>query len=175
MATRAGVTPQLLLLAVCLQAGACSSIYLDAPAPASPPPAPAPGDCRTPAKLFAWFSIRAKTIAWTKGKDASDPGTLTLEFTITDEDRLPRALSNSGTGFLYDLEYSLNGEDGNSFRPTESSGMLAGSEVHAPLNYESSKDGGLKFKIQQGNYSVVLTRKFNGKPLQSFACTLTAQ
>jgi outer membrane lipoprotein SlyB len=114
-------------------------------------------------------------ISWTKGKEVNDFGTLALVFTITNNDRLSRALSNSGSGILYGLDYSVIGEDGTAYAATEPSGALAGNEMHAPIDYQASKDGGVKFKVPKGNYRAVLERKLSGKVAQSFACTLIAQ
>ena len=162
-----------LLIAVCVHASACGTLYPDASSVGSPV---APSDvCYKPTKLFGWLSISANSISWTKGKEVNDVGTLALVFTITNNDRLPHALSNSGSGILYGVDFSVIGEDGTAYAATEPSGTLAGNEINTPIEYQRSKDGGVKFKVPRGNYKVVLERKFNGKVAESFACTLVAQ
>jgi hypothetical protein len=148
---------------------ACSTIDT-----ASPPAIPIPSDCSEPAKLFDWFSVHSKTLSWAKEGSQKEIGTLTIVFTFLNTDRLPRALSNLGTGYLYTIEYSLKGDDGTVYTATDPSGIFAGNEIHAAIEYNISKEGTLKFKVPQGNYTIIFGRKFDGKLMTkyAFSCTI---
>jgi hypothetical protein len=87
----------------------------------------APRDCAETTKLFNTFSMRAKSISWNGLK--SDPAaTLTLELAFDNDKTWPIALSNSGNGVLYTVEFSLHGEKGDSYKPKEASGVTLSSE-----------------------------------------------
>src|SRR5262249_11687064 len=157
---QAKVKLQVLLIAICVQASACGSIYPNSSSVGSL--VPPPHNCFNPTRLFGWFSIRANAMSWTTGKEGKNGDTLALVVTVTTNDRLPGAVSNSGSGILYGLNYSVIGEDGTAYTATEPSGLLAGNDINVPLEYQVSKDGGVKFKVPSGNYTAVLERKFDG-------------
>jgi hypothetical protein len=84
---------------------------------------PAPRPCSEPTKLFGSFTMRAPKISW-KGDKAEASATLTLELSILNDKNFPVALSNSGSGVLYTVDFSLQGEKGGSFAPKEASGIV---------------------------------------------------
>ena len=104
-------------------------------------------------------------------------GTLTIVFAIVNTDRLPRALSNSGGGFFYAVEYFLKADDGTVYAATDPSGIFAGNELHTAMNYHMSKEGTVKFKVPKGNYAVVFGRKYGGKRIAKydFSCTISVR
>jgi hypothetical protein len=79
--------------------------------------------CSEQTKVFNTFTMRAKRIAW-KGDKRDAGATLTLELTFANDKDFPVALSNSGNGVLYTLEFSLKSEKDSSHAPKEASGIL---------------------------------------------------
>jgi hypothetical protein len=131
-----------------------------------------PMDCRESAKLFDWFSLQVKAASWNRDPGPGDDGTLTIVFTIQDTDVLPHALSNSGGGFLYSVEFSLKGDDGTLHAPTDTSGIVT--NVHFGISRDKPEEGTLKFKVRRGNYFLIFARKFDGKPVAKydFSCAM---
>jgi hypothetical protein len=81
-----------------------------------------PRFCSEPVKLFNTFTMRAKRVAW-KG-DRGDPNaTLTLELAFDNDKSFPVALSNSGNGVLYAVEFRLRGERTGIYAPKEAAGV----------------------------------------------------
>src|SRR4051812_28391069 len=104
------------LLAVLLSG--CSSHLLEDVAEVGQLSAPRP--CSEPTKLFGTFTMRATKTSW-----KADPNvTLTLELSVANDKNFPIALSNSGNGVLYTVEFSLQGEKNGSFAPKEASGIV---------------------------------------------------
>ena len=107
------------LLAILLSG--CSSQLLEDVAEVGQLAAPRP--CSEPTKLFGSFTMRSSKISW-KGDRTDASVTLTLELSIANDKNFPVALSNSGSGVLYTVEFSLQGEKGGSFVPKEGSGIV---------------------------------------------------
>jgi hypothetical protein len=101
----------------CLLSG-CTSQLLEDVAEVGQLGAPRP--CTEPTKLFGTFTMRASKATW-KG-DKSD-ATLTLELVFNNDKNFPVALTNSGNGVLYSVEFKLQGEKENSFAPKEAGGV----------------------------------------------------
>ena len=87
----------------------------------------APRPCNEATKLFNTFSMQAKRITW-KGDRGNIAATLTLDIVITNDKRWPIALSNSGQGVFYTIEFVLRGEKGGTFAPKEATGIVLARE-----------------------------------------------
>ena len=83
----------------------------------------APRPCNEATKLFNTFSMQAKRITW-KGDRGNSAATLTLDIVIANDKSWPIALSNSGQGVFYPVEFVLRGEKGGSFTPKEATGIV---------------------------------------------------
>lgn len=112
-------------LLACLLAG-CSAHILEEVGEVS-----APHDCAETTKLFNAFSMRAKSTSW-KGAKSDPSATLTLELVFNNTQKWPIALSNSGAGVLYTVEFSLQGDNGTSYQPKEASGVARLSDAKKP-------------------------------------------
>lgn len=82
----------------------------------------APRPCQQPMKLFNVFSVHTKRIAWTG--DAAGASNLTLELVFANDKTWPIALSNSGSGVHYSVEFVLRGEKGGNYLPKEATGVV---------------------------------------------------
>lgn len=91
----------------------------------------APRDCAETTKLFNTFSLRAKSTSW-KGAKSDPSATLTLELVFDNEKKWPIALSNSGAGVLYTVEFSLQGDRGIIYKPSVTAGIAQPSEARKP-------------------------------------------
>jgi hypothetical protein len=80
----------------------------------------APRQCTEPTKLFGTFTMRTSKATWKGDKGNS---TLTLDLVFDNDKNYPVALSNSGNGVLYTVEFRLQGEKENGFAPKEASGI----------------------------------------------------
>jgi len=80
----------------------------------------APRQCTEPTKLFGTFTMRARKATW-KGDKAD--ATLTLELVFNNDKNFPVALTNSGNGVLYTVEFRLQGDKESGFAPKETSGV----------------------------------------------------
>jgi hypothetical protein len=87
----------------------------------------APRPCNEATKLFNTFSMQAKRITW-KGDRGNTAATVTLDIVITNDKSWPIALSNSGQGVFYTIEFVLRGEKGGSFAPKEATGIVLARE-----------------------------------------------
>jgi hypothetical protein len=108
-------------LLACLLAG-CSAQILEEVGEIS-----VPHDCAETTKLFNTFSMRAKSISW-KGSKSDPAAMLTLELVFNNDKKWPVALSNSGNGVLYAVEFSLQGEKGGSYKPEDATGVTLSSD-----------------------------------------------
>jgi hypothetical protein len=97
--------------------GGCSTHVLEEVREISPP-----RDCAETTKLFNTFSMRATSTSW-KGAKSDPSATLTLELAFNNDKKWPIALSNSGAGVLYAVEFSLQGANGKSHKPKEAAGV----------------------------------------------------
>lgn len=109
------------LLLACVLAG-CSSHILEEVAEIAPP-----RDCAETTKIFNTFSMRATSTSW-KGAKSDPSATLALELVFINGKKLPIALSNSGAGVLYTVEFSLQGSKGISYKPKETAGVTLPSD-----------------------------------------------
>jgi hypothetical protein len=112
-------------LLACLLAG-CSALILEEVGEIK-----VPRDCTDITKLFNTFSMRAKSISW-KGSKSDAAAALTIELVFENDKKWPIALSNSGNGVLYAVEFSLHGEDGAGHGPKEATGVTLSSERKKP-------------------------------------------
>lgn len=155
----AGLTS--LLLMACLSIGCSTRILEEVDEKID-----APQDCREPTKLFNNFVVRAKTVSWSKAKDAKDKTSiLTISLTFENVTKWSVALSNSGNGILYSIEYSLTGEDGFHHAPKETVGIITGDQIHRPIKPDEVAEGKLMFQVPRANYVLAIERKFSGKPV----------
>ena len=143
-----------------------------------------PRECAEPAKLFKNFSVRAKRISWSGSPQSQRKlSTLTVELIFENATNWPVALSNSGNGILYSVEYLLHGEHGFSHAPKETGGVTnetrpkenSGEEkkpgekqkpiidAHQPIKPDAPAEGKLVFDVPRGNYILAIERKFAGK------------
>jgi hypothetical protein len=121
-----------------------------------------PRDCREPTPLFATFVVRAKNITWSEPKTFKDKSSiLTLQLTFENVTKWPVALSNSDNGILYSVDYSLSGDDGIRYAPTEAGG--AAKDIHQAIRPIEILEGTLVFNVPRANYVLALERKFSGK------------
>jgi hypothetical protein len=121
MQIKLGIVP----LLACLLAG-CSAHILEDAGEVS-----APHDCAETTKLFNTFSLRAKSASW-KGTKSDPSATLTLELAFNNDKNRPIALSNSGAGVLYTVEFSLQGDKGIIYKPKEAAGVTLPNEAKKP-------------------------------------------
>lgn len=91
----------------------------------------APHDCAETTKVFNTFSMRAKSTSW-KGAKSDPSATLTLELAFSNDKKWPVALSNSGAGVLYAVEFSLQGPKGTNYKPIETTGIASPGEARKP-------------------------------------------
>lgn len=112
-------------LLACLLAG-CSAQILEDAGEVS-----APHDCAETTKIFNTFSMRAKSTSW-KGSKSDPSATLTLELVFNNDKNWPIALSNSGAGVLYTVEFSLQGDKGIIYKPKETAGVTHPTEARKP-------------------------------------------
>ena len=90
-----------------------------------------PRPCSEPVKLFNTFTMRAERVAW-KG-DRGDPrSTLTLELVFDNDKAWPVALSNSGHGVLYAVEFQATGRKDRNLRAE--GGNRRGAGAASPKN-----------------------------------------
>jgi hypothetical protein len=131
-----------------------------------------PRFCSEPVKLFNAFTMRAKRIAW--NGDRRDPNaTLTLDLAFDNDKTWPVALSNSGNGVLYAVEFSLRGEQAGTFMPKEATGVTLVREPRkfkepprpGPFGYTTrpSNNAPPADKSQDVNYRIAPGKSEEGK------------
>jgi hypothetical protein len=76
--------------------------------------------CSETTKVFNTFTMRTTRVAW-KGDKAD--ATVTLELTFENDRNFPIALSNSGNGVLYSVQFHLVADKGGSHAPKEAAGV----------------------------------------------------
>lgn len=136
-------------------------------------------DCREPAPLFHGFTARATAVARSpaKGKGGALL-TVTLEF--TNNRSWSAALSNSGNGIVYEVDFALTSAAGKVYAAKDITGDIAGKGIHTDIKPGDHKTGKLVFAVPRGNYSLTIERKVEGRPAASgssgpaFACTIHA-
>jgi hypothetical protein len=123
-----------------------------------------PGDCRATTKLFGTFNMKGKQVSWSASDEAKEKNSvLTVALSFENPTNWPTALSNSGNGVLYTLDYSLNGEDGAHYAAKETSGILK--DVHTLIAIGEMAEGKLVFAAPKANYLLTIERKFAGDPV----------
>jgi hypothetical protein len=133
-------------------------------------------DCREPASVFNTFTLRATSVAWTGTGSAA---ALLMAFKIENAAEDPAALSNSGAGVLYTLDYALKDDKGKLYPASATSAGLAATGVHEPIKPGEPKEGTLTFTAPRGHYTLVIERKVAGRPAPATAnnaplfCTVT--
>jgi hypothetical protein len=148
------------MLMACLLAG-CSTQILEEVSDIS-----IPHDCREPTKLFRSFTVRAKNVSWSGSQGAKEKTSiLTVQLTFENVMKWPMALSNSGNGILYSVEYSLSGEDGTRYAPKEATGVTKGDAIHQPIQTDQPGEGQLIFHVPKANYVLGIEQKFAGNPV----------
>jgi hypothetical protein len=110
--------PPIVLLTLLLS-GCSAAMLEDAPdiADALPPRA-----CSETTRLFNTFTMRATRVAWKVEKGDSN-ATLTVDLKVENDKNFPIALSNSGNGVLYTVQFTLQGGKSGSFTPKETTGV----------------------------------------------------
>lgn len=133
---------------------------------------PVPRYCGEPARLFTNFMMKAKKISW-------HAHFLTIDLVFENTARWPLALSNSGTGIVYSVEYALLDENGAAYAPKETRGVTnntdeekktgakekSGLSIHVPIKLGEAVEGKLVFDVPRGNYALAIERKFGGQPV----------
>ena len=160
---------------------ACGTYLLEDAADAGPPP-----NCVEPVRLFKNFAVQAKRISWSAPRGTAEPAsTLTIDLIFENTAKWPLALSNSGDGILYSVEYTLS--DGRSSRgPTQTEGVASepnpdkpsGKEkdkrsekpkvttnVHSLVKPGQQEEGKLVFQTPRGDYVLTIERRFAGRPV----------
>lgn len=133
-------------------------------------------DCREPAKLFNTFMVRATSVSWTGSGRAA---TLLMGLKVENATEEPAALSNSGAGILYALDYALKDDKGKLYPASATSAVLAAAGVHEPIKPGEPKEGTLTFTAPRARYTLVIERKVAGQPAPStvnnapLLCTVT--
>jgi len=120
-----------------------------------------PRDCRDTTKLFNSFNMRATTVAWSVSKERTP--ILAIGLSFENLTQWPIALSNSGNGVLYSVDYSLTAENGSSYAPKDTSGIVK--DIHKPIALEETAEGKLVFAAPKANYLLAIERKFAGTPV----------
>ncbi|MEX0753013.1 MAG: hypothetical protein WD073_08825 [Xanthobacteraceae bacterium] len=141
-----------------------------------------PRYCGEPTKLFGNFMVRAQRIAWSGTRNPNGTtSTLTVDLVFENERQWPLALSNSGNGIVYKVEYALYGENGTTFAPRETVGIAHDTpfkneekpsekkhstiNVHTLIKPGDPAEGKLVFDAPRGNYVFSIERKFAGMPI----------
>lgn len=161
---------------------ACGAQFLEEAGDAGPTP-----NCAEPFKLFKTFVVQAKKISWSVPPGpAGSSSTLTIELIFENAAKWPLALSNSGDGILYSIEYALLGNNGASRAPTQISGIAserplekpgerrvekpgekqkATGDVHLAIKPGQREEGKLVFQAPRGEYILTIERRFADKPV----------
>ena len=122
-----------------------------------------PRTCAEPAKLFKNFLVQVKRIAWSGPRGSKDqPSNVTIELVFENTTKWPLALSNSGEGTLYSVEYALLGGNGSSYAPKETAGIA---NVHLLIKPGQQEERKLIFDVPRGDYIFIIERRFSGKPV----------
>ena len=160
---------------------ACGTYLLEDVADAGPPP-----NCAEPIRLFKNFAVQAKKISWSAPRGAAEPAsTLTIDLVFENTAKWPLALSNSGDGILYSVEYTLL--DGGSSRAPMQTGGIASepypdkpaekaidkpgenpkvpANVHFRMKPGQQEEEKLVFQAPRGDYVLAIERRFAGKPV----------
>ncbi len=138
-----------------------------------------PRTCGEPAKLFKNFLVQAKKISWSGPRGSrNQTSNVTIELVFENATKWPLALSNSGEGILYSVEYALLGKNGFSYTPRETGGVANGARLEKPGDKQKSttdvhlrikpgqkEEGKLVFEVPRGDYILVIERQFAGKPV----------
>ncbi len=162
--------PAFLLTTAYLLSGCSAQLIEDAGTPVIP------RSCGEPAKLFTTFLVHARTISWANRRDGAS--TVTIELVFENTAKWPLALSNSGNGIVYSVEYTLQGENGLISFPKETFGLAqetpleekrkpkpGQTDAHQPIKPEEAAEGKLVFEVPRGSYVLSIERKFEGKPV----------
>ncbi len=144
-------------------------------------------NCGEPFRLFKSFTVQAKKISWSASPgSASSSSTLTIDLVFENTAKWPLALSNSGDGILYSVEYALLGNNGASRAPTQTNGVAderpldkpgeghvekpdekqkGVGGVHLRIKPGQREEGQLVFQAPRGDYLLAIERRFAGKPV----------
>ena len=133
-----------------------------------------PRSCHEPTKLFGTFTMRAARSVWKGDRNDRNP-TLTLELTFDNDRNFPVALSNSGTGVLYTMQFTLVGQKGDLHLPAEAAGITL---IRKPRKFvEPPKPGAFGYatppRIKDRPADYTRDVNYRIKPGQSEAGTLT--
>jgi hypothetical protein len=109
---------QIALLTLLLS-GCSAAMLEDAPDIANALP---PRACTETTRLFNTFTMRATRVAWKADKGDAN-ATLTVDLKVDNDKNFPIALSNSGNGVLYTVQFTLQGDKGGSITPKETTGV----------------------------------------------------
>lgn len=171
----------LVLLTACLLPGCSAQLLEEANDPGIP------RYCGEPAKLFTIFVVQAKNISWASRRSANGTASsVTIDLVFENTAKWPLALSNSGNGIIYSIDYALLGENGTTYFPEETAGVTHDMSaekkvetrekpgerkkekpinVHQLIKSAESAEGKLIFEVPRGNYVLSIERKFEGKPV----------
>lgn len=163
----------LVLLTACLLPGCSAQLLEEANDPGIP------RYCGEPAKLFTIFVVQAKNISWASRRSANGTASsVTIDLVFENTAKWPLALSNSGNGIIYSIDYALLGENGTTYFPEETAGVTRDMSaekkvetrkkpinVHQLIKSAESAEGKLIFEVPRGNYVLSIERKFEGKPV----------
>jgi hypothetical protein len=120
-----------------------------------------PRDCREATKVFNAFIMRAKNISWNVSQEAKEKTSLlSIELTFENATNWPHALSNTGNGILYSVEYSLSQENGSSYAPKEATGIFK--DIHREILLKETAEGKVTFAAPKANSLLIIERKFSG-------------
>ena len=117
--------------------------------------------CAEASPLFENFLARATSVTWTAA--AKQASRLTIALSVENTEPLPAALTNSGSGILYTLDYALTNAAGKSFGPAEATGALTGASVHTMVVAGTPATGTLAFAVPRGDYTLTIARKLSGQ------------
>jgi hypothetical protein len=84
-------------------------------------PAALPKPCSEATKLFDTFTMRLTKAAWSSARP-DEAAVLEVDLAFANDKSWPVALSNSGMGVLYDVEFRLHGAGG-IFAPKQTTGI----------------------------------------------------
>jgi hypothetical protein len=119
--------------------------------------------CTEPTPLFEDFVARATSVAWAPGA-AKQTSRLTIALSVENTQPLPAAMTNSGSGILYTLEFTVTNTAGKSFGPAEATGAFTGAFVHGMIAKGTPAVGTVAFAVPRGDYTLTISRKLSGQP-----------
>lgn len=118
-------------------------------------------DCHHAVAVFSTFRMHVVSL---QRDDAHGhaPSRVTLKIEFENTTPLPHALSNSGDGYLYQVDISLARTSGETIAGQDGQGILDAKQVNTLIEPGKPASGTMAFAAQNGSYSLVILRKPTG-------------